>query len=287
MELKIKEYQLPEAIDFNYREFRQELEEKITVYTNLVYSDDQIKLAKADRANLNKLKKALNDERIRREREYLEPFNTFKNQIKELISIIDKPVGLIDKQIKSYEQQQIEEKRVKLEQVFNGLESPDWLTFEQIFTERWLQNSVSIKAAKDSMNMTLERVAKDLDTIEKLPEFAFEALQVYKTTLDINNAISEAQRMSQIQKQKREHEAELAKQAEKEKSDQAEMPLPEADDINICADMPATPKITDQSPKMDEARMWVAFEAYLTVSDAIALKEFFESKNIEFRQLAG
>lgn len=287
MELKIKEYQLPEAIDFNYQELKQELEEKITVYTNLVYSDDQIKLAKADRANLNKLKKALNDERIRREREYLEPFNTFKNQIKELISIIDKPVRLIDKQIKSYEQQQIEEKRVKLEQVFNGLESPDWLTFEQIFTERWLQNSVSIKAAKEPMNMTLERVAKDLDTIEKLPEFAFEALQVYKTTLDINNAISEAQRMSQIQKQKREHEAELAKQAEKEKSDLAEMPLPEADDISICADMPATPKITDQSPKMDEARMWVAFEAYLTVSDAIALKEFFESKNIEFRQLAG
>jgi hypothetical protein len=287
MELKIKEYQLPEVIDFNYQELKQELEEKITVYTNLVYSDDQIKLAKADRANLNKLKKALNDERIRREREYLEPFNTFKNQIKELISIIDKPVVLIDKQIKSYEQQQIEEKRVKLEQVFNGLESPDWLTFEQIFSNRWLQNSVSIKAAKDSMNMTLERVAKDLDTIEKLPEFAFEALQVYKTTLDINNAISEAQRMSQIQKQKREHEAELAKQAEKEKSDQATMPLPEADDICIYADMPATPKITDQPPKMDEARMWVAFEAYLTTSDATALKAFFESRNIEFRPVAG
>lgn len=81
MELKIKEYQLPEAIDFNYQELKQELEEKITVYTNLVYSDDQIKLAKADRANLNKLKKALNDERIRREREYLEPFNTFKNAL--------------------------------------------------------------------------------------------------------------------------------------------------------------------------------------------------------------
>ena len=64
MELKVNEYQLPEQILFNYEELKAELTEKVQHYETLVYTDDQIKEAKADRATLNKLKKALSDERI-------------------------------------------------------------------------------------------------------------------------------------------------------------------------------------------------------------------------------
>ena len=71
MELKVNEVAVPEQITFNYEELKQELTEKVSMYETLVYTDDQIKQAKADKANLNKLKKALNDERIRREREYI------------------------------------------------------------------------------------------------------------------------------------------------------------------------------------------------------------------------
>ena len=78
MELKVAEVQLPEAILFNYDELKKELTEKVKTYETMAYTDDQIKDAKADRANLNKLKKALNDERIRREKEYMQPFNEFK-----------------------------------------------------------------------------------------------------------------------------------------------------------------------------------------------------------------
>lgn len=92
MELKVNEVAVPEQITFNYEELKQELTEKVSMYETLVYTDDQIKQAKADKANLNKLKKALNDERIRREREYMQPFNDFKQKINEIIGIIDKPV---------------------------------------------------------------------------------------------------------------------------------------------------------------------------------------------------
>lgn len=275
MELKIKDYRLPEPIDFNYQEIKQELEEKVSMYTNLVYTDDQIKLAKADRAKLNKLKTALKDERIRREKEYLEPFNVFKNQVKDLIEIIDKPVSLIDKQIKAYEEQKKEEKRSEIEQAFDSLDKPEWLKLEQIFADRWLQSSVSIKSAKDSMLQTLDTISKDMQTLENLPEFGFEAQQIYISTLDINKAISEAQRMSQIQKQKQEHEAELARQREIEKeAQQAVQPVPEIEE-NI--------EPIPIQEKKEEARQWIAFKAYLTKSDALALKAFFKSRNIEFK----
>lgn len=279
MELKINDYQLPEAIKWNYQEIKQELEEKVSMYTNLVYTDDQIKLAKADRAKLNKLKTALNDERIRREKEYLEPFNKFKAQVKDLITIIDKPVALIDKQIKAYEEQKKEEKKVELEKIFEALEKPEWLKFEQLFTNRWLQSSVSLKAAKDSMEMTLGYISKDMQTLQNLPEFGFEAQQVYISTLNINEAISEAQRMAQIQKQKQEHEAELARQKELESQKEPAQATPEATQ--------PIPEFEDDLEPIEERKgdekQWIAFKAYLTASDAAALKVFFKTRNIEFK----
>ena len=92
MELKVKEYKLPEPIQFNFDELKTQIAEKTEQYTKLVYTDDNIKAAKEDRADLNRLKKALNDERIRRQKEYLAPFDAFKKQIDEIIGIIDKPV---------------------------------------------------------------------------------------------------------------------------------------------------------------------------------------------------
>lgn len=110
MELKVNEVEIPKVIEFNYKELKSELEEKVSHYETLVYTDEQIKEAKSDRANLNKLKKALNDERIRREKEYLQPFNVFKAQINEIIGIIDRPITVIDSQVKAYEEKQKQEK---------------------------------------------------------------------------------------------------------------------------------------------------------------------------------
>lgn len=131
MELKVNEVAVPEQITFNYEELKQELTEKVSMYETLVYTDDQIKQAKADKANLNKLKKALNDERIRREREYMQPFNDFKQKINEIIGIIDKPVAVIDKQVKEYEEKQKSEKMEAIKEYWDNCDVPEGLSFEK------------------------------------------------------------------------------------------------------------------------------------------------------------
>ena len=136
MELRVNEVQLPEAITFNYAELKQAVEAKANQYELAVYSDEQIKLAKSDRANLNRLKKALNDERIRQEKEYMIPFNDFKNKVNELISIIDKPVKLIDKQVKDFEEQQKMKKKDEILFFFESCNYPEWISFEKIFSEK-------------------------------------------------------------------------------------------------------------------------------------------------------
>lgn len=262
MELIVKEYEQPKPIEFNYEELKAELLEKVSHYETLVYTDDQIKEAKADRANLNKFKKALNDERLRREREYMEPFNGFKQKVGDLIAIVDKPVGIIDAQVKAYEEKCREEKGKAIAEFFEALEAkPDWLTLALIWDEQWLNASYPMKAVQTDIQEAVNRVNVNLDTLKALSEFAFEALEVYKGSLDINKAISEGKRLADIQRRK-EEQAKL----EAVKSD----PVQEA------------PKASEAEEVLKPTKQWIAFRAYMTVADAVELKRFFENRGISF-----
>lgn len=282
MELRVNEVQFPEALSFNYEELKQELQERVRMYESLVYNDEQIKEAKADKAALNKLKKALNDERIRREKEWMVPFNDFKAKINEIIGIIDKPVLLIDKQVKEYEEKQKQDKLAKIQEYYNGIEKPElqWLGLPAIYNEKWLNASVSMKSVQDEINSRLEQVEKDLATLADLPEFGFEAAEVYKTTLDLNKAISEAKRMAEIAKAKAAREAEQARlAAEAEAKKQAEQVAEQTGEA-VFND---APDIYSQKPKIKKE--WVAFACLLTVEDAQALGDFFRSRDIAFKQV--
>lgn len=281
MELKMNEYQLPEKILFNYEELKQELTEKVSHYETLVYTDDQIKEAKADRANLNRLKKALNDERIRREKEYMQPFNTFKTQINEIIGIIDKPMAVIDKQVKAYEDKQKQDKMDAIKNLWESCDVPEGLVLDKIFDQKWLNASVSMKSITAAIDNAIAGFNQDMDTLSNLPEFGFEAQQVYIRTLDINKALAEGQRMAQVQKQKAEYEAEQArrkteeearKQAEQAANQAGEAVFDNAPDVSAQIPIPEVP-----------VKQWVAFQALMTTEDALALKDFFNSRNIEFK----
>ena len=225
MELRVNEVTIPEKISFNYEELKAELTEKVAFYETLVYTDDQVKDAKADRATLNKLKKTLNDERIRREKEYMQPFNEFKAQVNEIIEIIDKPIAVIDKQVKEFEDQKKANKQNAIEELFATIGFQNFVTLEKIWDPKWLNASVSMKSIEEQMRSRMYQIGDDVLTLHNLPEFGFEATEVYKQTLDINKAIKEAQRMAEIAKAKTEAEAkkkaaEEARKAEEERKAQ-------------------------------------------------------------------
>ena len=206
MELRVEEYQLPEELKFNFEELKTELAEKVKTYETTIYTDDQIKQAKTDKANLNKLKKALNDERIRREREYMEPFNQFKVKINEIIAIIDKPIAVIDKQIKAADDKRKADKQLEIGSLFIVKRFPDWVRIDMIQDPSWLNATTTMKQIEDNLDGWKNRISAELKTIEGLQEFSFEATEVYKKTLDMAKAIAEGQRLADIQKRKKEAE---------------------------------------------------------------------------------
>lgn len=293
MELRVNEITVPESISFNYEELKKEISAKAHQYALAVYSDEQIKLAKSDRANLNKLKKALNDERIRREKEYMQPFNDFKAKINEIISIIDKPVQLIDGQIKNYEEQQKLEKKDKILCCFENSIHPEWISFEMIFNEKWLNASVKMSAIEEEISLKLEQITADLQTLSGLPEFAFEASEVYKTTLDMNKAISEGKRLSEIARRKAEAErlkaeAEERAKAEAEAQARAEAKAEEIQpdtDLNTLESGAYTVRDTREDAPKPIEKEWISFKALLSTEDAHALRDFFNSRKIEFKAI--
>lgn len=298
MELRVNEVAIPEKIDFNYEELKAELISKVSFYETLVYTDDQIKDAKADKANLNKLKKALNDERIRKEKEYMQPFNVFKAQINEIIGIIDKPIAVIDEQVKAYDEKRKAEKQKAIEELFATIGFQNFVTLEKIQDPKWLNASVSMKSIEDQMKSKMYEIGNGVLTLSQLPEFGFEATEVFKETLDINKAISEAKRMSEIAKAKAEAEArrkaaeEARKAAEEARKAEEERKAQEkaAEEQRAAMAKAMTPPEDVQPTPVQESqpepqKMVVKFEVELTTEDATALREFFQSRNITFRAI--
>ncbi|MCB5504712.1 DUF1351 domain-containing protein [Coprococcus eutactus] len=290
MELRVNEVAMPEKISFNYEELKAELTEKVAFYETLVYTDDQVKDAKADRATLNKLKKTLNDERIRREKEYMQPFNEFKAQVNEIIGIIDKPIAVIDKQVKEFEDQKKANKQNAIEELFATIGFQNFVTLEKIWDPKWLNASVSMKSIEEQMRSRMYQIGDDVLTLHNLPEFGFEATEVYKQTLDINKAIKEAQRMAEITKAKADAEAKKKAAEESRKAEEERKAQEIKEEQRVIApaepnEQAVTPSEPVQSADSTPERMLVRIEVLLTTEDAYALKEFFKSRSIEFKAI--
>ena len=297
MELKINEVQLPEQITFNYEELKQELTEKVSMYETLVYTDEQIKEAKVDKASLNKLKKALNDERIRREKEYMKPFDDFKAKINEIMDIIDKPLALIDKQVKEYEIKQKQEKKEQIKELWSEMDVPEGLLLEDVFEDRMLNVSYGMNHVKQKMLDDIKRFNRDMETLAALPEYGFEAQQEYIRNHDLNKALAEGRRMAQIVKAKAEREEAMRKIEEEQKAKAAAEAAKKAAFPDDAMNPPVTEEEIAQSrqeyieaasangvhPVIAPAKQWISFSALLSTEDALALKDFFNSRQIDFK----
>ena len=260
-------------ITWNHEEIKKEIAEKVQHYANLVYTDEQIKDAKTDRATLRKFVDALETKRKEMKKLCLAPYDTFEKQIKEIIAIVNEPIVMIDGQVKLYEEKQREEKMEEIIKIFNNCDFPEWVHIAAVFDEKWLNVSVKLPAIKTEMETKAEQITNDINTLANLPEFAFEAMEIYKTTLDINKAISEGKRLSDIQKRK------LEAEAERKAAEEANVNATEV------APAPAEPTQTETAPVTEETeiRRWIGFEAYLSTEEALALREFFVSRNIQYR----
>lgn len=275
MQLQVQEYKLPDAIRFNFEELKTAITEKTEQYTKIVYTDENIKAAKEDRADLNRLKKALNDERIRRQKEYMGPFDEFKRQIDEIIGIIDKPVQSIDRQVKEFEAIKQDEKRMNIEDMFKNMLFPEFVNLDKLWNPKWANASYSMKQIEEELLMAKDNIIRNCQTLATLPNYSHEAVIFYQKTLDMGGALAKVTELAEVERQKKKM---LEEEAKKKETEDAFIPVSEQKPLIEVERIPEEEAAT-------EPKMWVSFEAYLNKTQAGALKEFFNENNIDFRPI--
>lgn len=270
----------PGSISFNFDELKTELTEKAAIYETMVFSEDQFQEAKKTRSDLNRVAKALSDERIKRKKQFMEPFEEFERQIKELTAIIEKAAANIDKQIKEFEEQKKKEKLEAIERIWDEvINHPAWLQCSDIFNTKWLNASVSMETVKKEIQEKVSKIETEIGIISDLQEYSFEALDYYKRTLDLGGAIAETKRLADLAKRKAAEEEAKKILADKVKGQEtASEPEIEAYKERIDNDKAALEKGKDEGVK----RWWVNIRACVTLEQSKDIKGYFETNGIEY-----
>ncbi|WP_337484325.1 DUF1351 domain-containing protein [Porcipelethomonas sp.] len=158
---------LPSVIEFNYSELKAEMTERLKYYNNLVVSENSIKSAKADKANLNKLIAVIESERKEVKRRCLEPYNDFEAKCKELVMLVKAPVVAIDNQIKEFENIKKQEKYDELKFCFDNYigDMADIIKFDKILNPKWGNATLKIDTLKAEIEDNIDRIKKELETL--------------------------------------------------------------------------------------------------------------------------
>lgn len=178
----------------NFDELMAELTERLSFYNGLIVTEDAIKEAKSDRATLNKLKTALDDERKKIKKQCLAIQSGIEGQIKQLITPIEESMAVIDKQLAVFEDQRKAEKRQKVEEMYSEI-IPDKcksiIPLDRIFDDRWLNASTTDKAIREALEGSANNVSIAVMTIERIePEYQAAVMAEYVKTLDLAKALA-------------------------------------------------------------------------------------------------
>lgn len=277
LKLVISPLKKMEAIKFNYEELKGGLQESLKKYQNLVYTSQNIKEAKDDRATLNALKKSLNDEKIKIKKEFEVPYKDFEDKIKELIELVDKPASEIDKQVKIFEEAEKAKKRESIENIYAeniGLYA-DLIPLQQIYDSRWENKTYKETDIKKEIQDIVKKADSDIKVITELKsEFEFQIKDTYFRTLDLGQALVEKQR---LEKQK-----ELLTTIKQQQVEVKVDSINNIDSVDSVRYAVGIDNSSEESTLVEEKMISVAFRVECTESQLKALGEFMKANGIKY-----
>lgn len=200
---KIKE------ITVNYDQLKNALGNRLQGYKNMKYSEEEIDLAKKDRATLNKLDTAIKGKITEIRKELLDPFTTAESELKELSSMVKEASNCIDEQVKNYETKAQEEKKAQIKAQWDTLQSPykDLIDFDSIFNPRWLNKTYKKKNIEEDLNHIIVKATEDMSVIDaqiKDETIKKQVQDYYFRNINnpsiLGNALTEAQRIIESNK---------------------------------------------------------------------------------------
>lgn len=268
-----------EHIVWNADEIAKEVEAKVGYYKNLVYTEDQVTEAKKDRATLRKFITALKDKDHEIKDRCLAPYEEFHNQMQKIISLVEEPAELIDKQVKEYEEGQKRQKLAAINDLFEKKGFHPWLNLDRIMNPKWLNKTYSIKQIDADMTSIQHKIGEDILLINGLKEGAQAALSEYKRSMDVSAAVQAGNRY--VEAKRAEEELTQAMNAEPVQATQDPIPYEKPQIIPPPKSVPLPEVYQDGTPVRKE----IMFKVLVTKEEMEKLNRFLLDNHYKFRQL--
>ena len=201
-ELQIVKLENTDITQWDFSTLRAELQSRLDYYASLVYTDANIKDAKGDRADLNKVKKAIEDARKAFKAKCLEPYNALEPQIKELVEMVEEQRLLIDSTVKDYEQRKKDEKEKTVKEYYNRkavvlgtLAEP---LYPKLFDKKWVAASAPKAKYEEGILTAINAAAADIEKIRATASpFIDTLLDVYVHTLSLEQVMAKKDELEQ------------------------------------------------------------------------------------------
>ena len=281
---------LPQQIGFNFEELKAELTERLKPYNSLVVTEDAIKNAKDDRANLRKLSTALDNRRKEVEKQWDAPLETFKSQVQDLTKLIDQSVAAIDGQVKAFEVKEKAAKRKEVEAAYAEIVPEnlrDIIPFERIMDQKWLNKTTTMKSVRAALEDKAKRVSVDMALIDGVnPKYMAAVRTMYIETLDITAALHHQDKLMEADARFQAQEEARRQRMAQAAAWQGRVPAAE-EKPPVAVQEPVREPVreTVPQPTVTERLFPLKLEFQITQAQANALKQFLEDNHIKYQKI--
>lgn len=282
------------AVEWNFQELKTWIQEGLKKYEGVVYTPEDIPAAKKDRADLNRLAKAISDKRIEMKRQFMEPLKTFEAQAKELTDLIEQQAASIDYQVKEFEQVEKEAKLAEIKAIYAEEigELADLIPYERIHNPKWLNKGTTLKAIREDIGTLVSRTKTAFTMIGNmgLDEATTNRVKAaYLKNFELADAIAEKDRIETENRRLREYE--LKQQAEAKARAEAEAAAKTSDKPAETAkpsarviEPPQEETVAEHKPESQETAelIQIDFRVHATRQQLNDLKHFLIVSGIKY-----
>lgn len=218
-----------EPIKHNLDVIEDSVKKLYDYYSNLIFTSNQYTEAKEERAKVNKLLKAIADNRKETIKKYKEPIDDFELTSKRIEKLLEQTAGIIGDSIEKFDLEEQKKKQVVIENKIEEIRDTiiqEYLEFEKplstyqvIFDKRWFNKTYKDTDLKnDIRNQFFEKI-EDLKKVKADANIICEFynnidkdgilnkevyIERYMNTRDVNQVIEDIKRDYEIKNKKQE-----------------------------------------------------------------------------------
>lgn len=192
-EVKFEVRPVAGTIVANFDEIEKKLEERMSQYDGVVFTEDKKTEAKKVVADLRKEKKEITDSFKVVKEAWMAPLNQFKKRVDELAAKVDKPINYINNQVEEFEAKRLEERRTEIQAIYNEEigDMKEFLPLYRIQDEKWMNSSKSLKSIHKELADIVVNARAGKMAIEAMQSDAVpEALRKFQSSLNLPEALA-------------------------------------------------------------------------------------------------